>query len=92
MSAIQIFINIIRPFLMIIIRKNIITLNSWYLLYILALWINIFCFYSLNPNDILIFNVTHSTFKYLRFTLHLNKYIKMIYNILYIYLNEYMYS
>ena len=65
----------LAAFLMTLVRKNIITANSWHLLYAMALWINIFCYYSVTPSTVLSLILLYNFFKFLRFKLDYNKYI-----------------
>jgi hypothetical protein len=65
----------LAAFLMTLVRKNIITSNSWHLLYAMALWINIFCYYNVRPSTAALLVILYDCFKLLRFKLNYNKYI-----------------
>lgn len=64
--------------LMTLVRKNIVSSNSWHLFYALSLWINVFCYWSLSPFDVILQILSYNIFRYLRFSLNLNKYIGWI--------------
>jgi hypothetical protein len=58
----------ISAFLMTLVRKNIIDANLWHLLYNLSLWSNIFCYYSLPLQYVIVYPVLFHLFYYWRFS------------------------
>jgi hypothetical protein len=59
----------IAAFLMTLVRKSIITANTWHILYSLSLWINVFCYYSTSIKYIFIQVILMKMFEYWRFHL-----------------------
>jgi hypothetical protein len=79
----------IAAFLMTLVRKNIISPNTWHICYSLSLLINIFILKTLLLSEIILLLITNHLFILLRFTLKINKYISWacIFCIFNIYLN-----
>lgn len=67
-------------FLMTLVRKNIISTNTWHVIYSMSLFINAFCFWLFltSPFDLFTLFITYNLFIKLRFTLNFNKYISWI--------------
>jgi hypothetical protein len=77
----------LAAFLMTVVRKGIINANMWHIIYNFTLWSNIFIFYTL-PYDYIIINpILYTIFKYIRFNMGVNKYIgwSFIFSLFYFY-------
>jgi hypothetical protein len=62
-------------FLMTLVRKGIIRPNTWHLLYVLALMINIFVFYTITLSQLVNIFVSIKLFRLLRMRFRMNKYL-----------------
>lgn len=69
----------LAAFLMTLVRKNIITTNTWHLVYTFSLWINIFVVYGMTLSQIVAFSMCYDIFCHFRFRLGVNKYLAWIY-------------
>lgn len=65
----------IAAFLMTMVRKGLINPNTWHILYSLALMINVFTDVTLQPSELIAICIAKYMFSYMRFQMHVNKYI-----------------
>jgi hypothetical protein len=83
----------LSSFLMTLVRKNIIKTNHWHLLYGFSLIMNVFVYYSLRFDFIMLQLFIFKLFSYMRFTKQQNKYLcwTLVYGIFLIY-RQYPYT
>lgn len=83
----------LSSFLMTLVRKNIIKTNHWHLLYGFSLIMNVFVYYSLRFDFIMLQLFIFKLFSYMRFTKQQNKYLcwTLVYGIFMIY-RQYPYT
>jgi hypothetical protein len=76
----------IAAFLMTLVRKSIITANSWHISYNISLWINAFCYLNLPINFVILQIILYHFFRIWRFKFSGNKYIAWSINFFILYL------
>ena len=68
----------IAPFLMTLVRKNIIQSTMWHILYMITLWTSVGAYSTLNVSFTVIHYILYKIFLRLRFTYDYNKYLLWI--------------